>query len=233
MTMQNHKVLQLLGYSENEAKVYLTSLRLGESHISDIADAAKMPRSTAQLIAEKLHKDGLMNFYVMRRYKYWIAENPQQLLKILYEREAALKEVMPKLSAMRNKAGKTDRYDEQYKKSIKVFSNFADTSPQAVLVTNSDIEIVYVNKAWQKLFGYAPEEVFGKNPRILQSGKTPAHVYQKMWRALHTETLFQSDEIIDTRKDGTDIKLLTTIFPVQHGNRIFYIQILAEAAKKR
>jgi len=36
--MQYQKVIEQLGYSPREAKVYLASLRLGEAHISDIAE---------------------------------------------------------------------------------------------------------------------------------------------------------------------------------------------------
>jgi len=54
--MQNQKVLEQLGYSANEAKVYLTSLAMGEAHVSDIAEKAKIPRSTVQVIVERLLK---------------------------------------------------------------------------------------------------------------------------------------------------------------------------------
>jgi len=66
--MQNQKVLELLGYTSKEAKVYLTVLS-GECYVSDIAARVKMPRSSVQIIADKLHAEGLLNFCSMRRYK--------------------------------------------------------------------------------------------------------------------------------------------------------------------
>lgn len=100
--MHLQRVIERLGYKPNEVRVYLAALRLGECTYSDIAVQVKLPRTSVQLIVDRLHKDGLMNFYVKRRYRYWIAENPEKLIIELHEREAALRTVMPELSAMRN-----------------------------------------------------------------------------------------------------------------------------------
>lgn len=100
--MHLQRVIERLGYKPNEVRVYLAALRLGECTYSDIAVQVKLPRTSVQLMVDRLHKDGLMNFYVKRRYKYWVAENPEKLIIELHEREAALRTVMPELSAMRN-----------------------------------------------------------------------------------------------------------------------------------
>ena len=230
--MQNQKVLEQLGYSANEAKVYLTSLAMGEAHVSDIAEKAKIPRSTVQVIVERLHEDGLMNFYVMRRYKYWVAEKPEQLLESLKKREEAVAAALPKLSAIREAGRNNNKNDAFYKKSLGLLRACSDASHQPTLITNSDVEIVYANAAWQEQFGYTLEEVHGENPRMFQSGQTPQSEYTTMWKKLKADSLFQSDKIIDQRKDGTHFNLLTTIFPVQHGNRKFYTQILNEMTDK-
>jgi len=232
MRMQNQKVIEQLGYSSKEAKVYLASLRLGESHVTDIAAKVQMPLSSVQLILDKLHDGGLMNFYVMKRYKFWVATKPQQLLKDLQTREEHIEEAMPKLKALRSIDCDDRRLDKNHKESVAVFQMIADASPQSVLITNQDAEIEYVNDIWQKQFGYSPEEVLGQHTRMFQSGKTAPVVYERMWKELHANTLFQSDEIIDKRKDGTFFNLITTIFPVMHGNRTFYIQILDDITGK-
>lgn len=98
--MQIQKVIEQLGFSAKEAKVYLAALHLGESHISDIAAKVNMPRSSVQMIVDTLHKEGLMNFYVMRRYKYWVAESPERLLANLKKREEIMREALPALLAI-------------------------------------------------------------------------------------------------------------------------------------
>ena len=228
--MQLQKVIEQLGYSANEAKVYLATLALGEAHVSDIAAKVDLPRTTAQIIVETLQKDGLLNFYVQRRYKYWVAENPERLLSNLRRREEIVRDALPKLSLIRKNA-RGKRATRRDTEPLALLRMFADASVQPVLITNDQAVIEYVNSAWEAQFGYAHEEVVGQNPRILQSGKTPPEVHTCMWEALRAETMFQSDKIIDKRKDGTFFKLLTTIFPLRHRERLYYIQILNEISE--
>lgn len=205
---------------------------MGESNVTDIAAKVKMPLSSVQVILDNLHAGGLMNFYVMKRYKYWVATKPQQLLKSLQEQEEQVKEAMPKLKALRSIDCDNRRLDKNHKESVTVFQMIADASPQSVLIANQAAEIEYVNDIWQKQFGYASEEVIGQPMRMLQSGKTDQGVYERMWKALHANTVFHTDEIISKRKDGTFLALITTMFPVMHGNRTFYIKILDDITSK-
>src|SRR3989338_5085617 len=159
--MQTQKIIEQLGYTAKEAKVYLASLGLGECHISDIAEKVKIPRTSAQAIVDKLYKDGLMNFYVMRRYKYWVAENPERLLSNLKKREEMMREALPRLNALRKENRENKRFPNP-SQSIGLFHMLADASSQPVLITNENIEIEYVNSAWEDQFGYPLSEVHGK-----------------------------------------------------------------------
>jgi len=224
--MQAQKVIEHLGYSASEAKVYLATLALGEAHISDIAAKAKLPRTSAQALVDKLHKDGLLNFYVERRYKYWVAENPERLLARIQRREDTLRGMLPALDTLRRQALRRGSTRSARTHDIGFFRILADGSNQPILVTNSESGIEYVNSAWERQFGYALEEVRGKDPRILQSGLTKAAEYERLWKALEKGALFQSSEIIDKRKDGTHVAVLTTIFAVEHNGARYYVQIL-------
>lgn len=231
LTMQIQKTIEQLGYTPNEAKVYLATLSLGEAHISDIATRVKLPRTSTQLVIDKLHKDGLVNFYVQRRYKYWVAEKPERLLQIIQKREEAMREVLPTLSALKQ-AGMRKRGRADSTSSLGLFRMFADASTQPMLIANERVEIEYVNAAWEEQFGYALDEVRGQNPRILQSRKTAPEVYVHMWKSLKAGKMFQSDEIIDRRKDGSFFTLLTTILPVSHNDMLYYIQMLDDITER-
>jgi PAS domain S-box-containing protein len=230
--MQIQKIIERLGYSANEAKVYLGALGLGEAHISDIAAKVKLPRSSTQVIVDKLHKDGLMNFYVQRRYKYWVAEKPERLLANLKKREEEMTEAMPALTALRIASWAKKSTGKDSSESLALFRMFADSSQQPMLIANEHIEIEYTNAAWESQFGYSLREVKGENPRILQSGKTPPDVYVRMWKCLKSGTMFQSDEIVDKRKDGTFFTLLTTVLPVSHNGHLYYIQVLDDISQR-
>lgn len=230
--MQNQKVIEQLGYTAKEAKVYLTVLGLGECHISDVASTLKMPRSSVQVIADKLYKDGLLNFYIMRRYKYWVAENPERLIATLEKRKEIIQGALPELMALR-KVNSRKRYkDKKLEETLAIFRVIADASTQPVLITNQEIEIKYVNSAWEELFGYMLNEVQGENAKILKSGKTPPEVYSEMWAVLSQKKVFQSDKIIDKHRNGTFFNLLTTILPLERNGHLFYAQILTEIKGK-
>lgn len=231
--MHVQRAIEQLGYTPKEAKVYLAALSLGEAHISDIAEKVKMPRTSTQVIMDKLHRDGLVNFYVQRRYKYWVAENPERLLATMEKRERAMREALPSLDAMRKTARKGKR-GMPAAQSIGVFQMLADASLQPVLVADEAGRIEYVNAAWEAQFGYALEEIRGESPRLFSSPDTPHEVHESMWRQLRAGKMFQSDALVDKRKDGTVFNLLTTIFPVRHGERLYFIQILDDiTARKR
>ena len=80
----------------------------------------------------------------------------------------------------------------------------------AILVTDHANRIVMVNQAFTALTGYGPEEVVGKNPRLLSAGKTSREAYQKMWTALHQRGHWQG-EVWDRRKDGVVYPKLLSI----------------------
>ena len=103
--MHIQKSLEQIGYGTNEAKTYLASLSLGETTITEIASKAKIPRTTCQNSISILQQEGLINSFVRRRRKYWIAENPQKILSRLKEKETTLKALMPELQALRYETG--------------------------------------------------------------------------------------------------------------------------------
>lgn len=83
-----------------------------------------------------------------------------------------------------------------------------------IVITNTDGEIVWVNRAFEKTTGYSFEEVVGKNPRILKSGKHTTEFYKNIWDALN-EGKTWNGEITNRRKDGTLYIDLQTITPIR------------------
>ncbi|MGD9810925.1 MAG: PAS domain S-box protein, partial [Sphingobium sp.] len=54
----------------------------------------------------------------------------------------------------------------------------------AILVTDPQGVILRVNRAFCELTGYRAEELIGRNPRILKSGRQNAEFYRRMWDRL-------------------------------------------------
>lgn len=225
--MQYQKVIEQLGYSPREAKVYLASLRLGEAHISDIAEKVHMPRTSVQAIVDRLHADGLINFYVMRRYKYWVAENPAHILALLQKKEEILQEAIPALAEIRKQA-RLKTYNKKPEEVLSQVTNCLSNAVHPTLISDNDCTVMYVNKAWEQLFGYTLDEVVGKDTRMFDSGKTPREVELAMWKSLNKHRLFQSCDIVDKKKNGTLFSMQTTIFSLRLGETFFYVQLLEE-----
>ena len=76
-----------------------------------------------------------------------------------------------------------------------------DNSRESILVTDSDANILMVNKAFTLLEGYTAEEIIGKNPNILNSGKHDKAYFANMYAMLNETGVFQN-EIWNRRKDG-------------------------------
>ncbi|CAH2031326.1 sensor domain-containing protein [Trichlorobacter ammonificans] len=79
----------------------------------------------------------------------------------------------------------------------KVFENMSE----AVVVTDADNNYLSVNPAFSRITGYTQEEVIGKNPRIMSSGRHDAEFYRQMWEAIRTNGYWQG-EIWNRRKNS-------------------------------
>ena len=92
-------------------------------------------------------------------------------------------------------------------------SEALDQSPYPVIITNADVSVAYVNRAFTEVSGYAPAEVLGHNPRMLQSGQTPSSTYADMWRHLSQDQPWQG-EFINQRKDGEIYIERAVVYPI-------------------
>ncbi|HEY89562.1 MAG TPA: PAS domain S-box protein, partial [Thermoflexia bacterium] len=83
----------------------------------------------------------------------------------------------------------------------------------AVVITDTQGAIQFVNAAFEELTGYAQAEVLGENPRILKSGKQGDKLYAEMWQSIASGQPWQG-EMTNQRKDGTYYEALLTISPI-------------------
>lgn len=109
-------------------------------------------------------------------------------------------------------------------RSIETLSSALAQSPNSVIITDLNANIEYVNPAFERTSGYQLQEVFGKNPKILASGKTPDTVYEEMWERLRQGLTWQG-ELLNCRKDGSEFYEQVLIYPLRdrQGQIINYI----------
>jgi diguanylate cyclase (GGDEF)-like protein/PAS domain S-box-containing protein len=102
------------------------------------------------------------------------------------------------------------RADDALKLAASVFTH----AREGILITTEAGDIVEVNEAFSAITGYARDEVIGRNPRLLKSGRHDAEFYALMWRAL-LDHGFWAGEIWNRRKDGEIYAELITISAVR------------------
>lgn len=85
---------------------------------------------------------------------------------------------------------------------LKLVGTVFDNAIDAVMITDSNNRIKAVNAAFSSITGYALEEVLGKTPRLLASGKHDAAFFNGMWRALASAGRWQG-QVWNRRKNGS------------------------------
>ncbi len=118
--------------------------------------------------------------------------------------------------------------------SLKQLQLAIEQSPSAIVITNLDASIEFVNEAFVRATGYSRAEAIGKNPKMLQSGKTPQQTYQNMWATLQAGEIWKG-EFINKRKDGREFIELALISPVQQadGKVSHYLGIKEDVTERK
>jgi PAS domain S-box-containing protein len=97
---------------------------------------------------------------------------------------------------------------------LRKLSLAVEQSPTSIVITDLDARIEYANPAFTRVSGYSLDEANSQNPRILQSGRTPRHVYEELWATLTRGEVWRG-EFHNRRKDGSDYVELAIISPVR------------------
>ena len=115
---------------------------------------------------------------------------------------------------------------KQAEERLKKLSFAIEESPVSVVMTNAAGKIEYVNPKFCRVTQYTPEEVIGKNPRILKSGQQPREYYKAMWETIMAGQEWHG-EFCNKKKDGTMFWELASIAPIRNevGKITHYVAI--------
>lgn len=105
---------------------------------------------------------------------------------------------------------------------------------EAILITDVDVRIIRVNRAFQDITGYSPEEVLGQNPRILSAGRHDKAFYEQMWQSILSKGSW-SGEMWDKRKNGERYPKWLTITAVKdvQGKTTQYVGIFSDVSERK
>lgn len=100
---------------------------------------------------------------------------------------------------------------------LKAFSSVINDSSDLIIIVSHPGSILFVNNAFEKIYGYTLQEVVGENPRILKSGIHGEEFYKRMWNTLLCGQEWRGI-VFNKSKDGRIIEDDTKIFPFMNGS---------------
>lgn len=121
--------------------------------------------------------------------------------------------------------------DEQ---RIKILQQAVEQSPAAIVITEVDGTISFVNKAFEGVTGYTAAEAIGQNPRILKFNREAKLNYKELWK-----TILSGEEWRGTfenkKKNGEIYWESASISPIfdDRGNIINFLGIKEDFTDKR
>jgi len=89
------------------------------------------------------------------------------------------------------------RSERKLKQAASIFEN----TIEGIIITDADANILSVNPAFTRITGYEEDEVRGKNPSILSSGRQDKAFFKRLWESLQSSGYWQG-ELWNRRKNG-------------------------------
>lgn len=163
------EVLQNIGLTKTQAKIYLALSDLGSSTVTVIAKRSNLHRINVYDALEQLVKLGLVSFITKERAKYFDVTPPNNLLNLLREKQEQVVSIIPKLQLRLDLRKKKDA-EATVLSGIKAFQQLLD----GFLVYNDEILIFGIPKnAPQKMKHY----IEGFHKRRIEKKIKMKHIY--------------------------------------------------------
>ncbi|MGN6185304.1 MAG: PAS domain S-box protein [Thermoanaerobaculia bacterium] len=123
---------------------------------------------------------------------------------------------------------------------LRILESVVTTANDAVVVAEPDSipgegrRIVYVNEAFTRMTGYAPEEIIGKTARILQGPDTAPHALQQSRAAIARRESVRV-ELLNYRKDKRPFWVELSIAPVldEDGRVVQWTSVQRDTSARR
>lgn len=118
-------------------------------------------------------------------------------------------------------------------RSMQLLSQGLEQSPTAVVITDINCNILYVNPTFEHMSGYSAEEVLGKHTRMFKSGRTENKTYEDLWLTL-AEGKTWHGYFENRRKNRKAYQVEAHISPIigVHGQSERFIAVLEDVTVK-
>ena len=124
----------------------------------------------------------------------------------------------------------TDR--KRAETQLRLRAGALESAANGIALTDAKGTILWVNRAFAAMTGYAVEELIGGNPRILKSGQHDEAFYRNMWQTISGGRVWHG-ELVNRRKDGTLYDEEMTITPVPDEDGGHYIAVKQDVSGRK
>ena len=123
---------------------------------------------------------------------------------------------------------------ERREGELRKLSRAVEQSPAAVLVTDHNGNIEYVNPKFTRITGYEPDEVLGHNPRMLNSGQQSPEFYEELWSTIKSGREW-SGEFCNRKKNGELFWESASISPIRDagGEITHYVAVKEDVTDRK
>lgn len=118
--------------------------------------------------------------------------------------------------------------------SNEMLSKAVESSSASILITDAKGNIEYVNPFFEKKTGYHKNDVIGKNPSILSSGKQDAAFYKNLWETILSGKIWKG-EFKNKTKNGDSYWEQANIAPIfdESGGIIRFVAVKEDITEKK
>ena len=121
---------------------------------------------------------------------------------------------------------------KRVEEELRITASVFDNSHDAIMITDTNNNIIDVNPAFTRITGYTHEEAIGRNPKFLSSGHHNGVFFTKMWEALKQDKAWRG-EIWNRRKSGEIYAELLSISVIcdMNGKEQRYVSVFSDISQ--
>jgi diguanylate cyclase (GGDEF)-like protein/PAS domain S-box-containing protein len=120
----------------------------------------------------------------------------------------------------------------QHQDDLSIATQVFETSREGIMLTDHNNKIVSVNEAFSKITGYTREEVIGRNPNFLSSGKHSPEFYRGLWGTLAVIGQWQGEIWNKTKLGEVYLQRMSiSVFRNKEGQITHYIATFSDRSE--
>ncbi|MDQ7826982.1 MAG: PAS domain S-box protein [Candidatus Eremiobacteraeota bacterium] len=110
---------------------------------------------------------------------------------------------------------------KQAEEQLRFLSSITENISDAIIATDTNFAIIYINKVGEQFFGYTLDEIKGKTPGIFNAEPMAGQIQQEIYRTVASGKTYMG-ESLNRRKDGSTFHCEYKVMPLKDNNGLNY-----------